>query len=93
MSDFGYRCHMLEETSLRPELMDRMMERLLVSLSVAGRVDGGMALDEARTKCIFCRHETECRYWLEGSETLCGPTEFCPNVDFFRQCAETNPHV
>jgi hypothetical protein len=92
MSNFGHRCQMLNETSSRPELMDRMMERMLVSLSVAGRIDGGMALDEARTKCIFCRHEVECHYWLEGLETLRGPTDFCPNVDFFRWCAEPNAH-
>jgi len=41
MSDFGYRCQMLAETSRRPELMDRMMERMLVSLSLASRVEGG----------------------------------------------------
>jgi hypothetical protein len=92
MSDFGYRCQMLAETSRRPELMDRMMERMLVSLSLASRVEGGMALDEARTKCIFCRHEGECRYWLDGSETLHGPTDFCPNVEFFRRCAEASAH-
>jgi len=90
MTDFGYRCQMLNETSRPPELMERMMERMLVSSGVAACVDGGMALDEARTKCIFCRHEGECRYWLEGSETPRGPTDFCPNVEFFRRCAETN---
>ena len=90
MSDFGYRWQILNQTSRQPELMDRMMERMLVNLIVAGRIDGGMAWYEARTKCIFCRHDGQCRNWLEGSDALAGLTDFCPNVEFFRRCAETN---
>ena len=92
MSDFGYRWQILNQASRQPKLMDRMMERMLVNLIVAGRIDGGMAWYEARTKCIFCRHEGQCRNWLEGSAALAGPTDFCPNVDFFRWCAEPKAH-
>ena len=56
MLDISDRWQLLRLTSRRPELMDRMMERMRVSFSAASRIDGGMALDEARTKCIFCRH-------------------------------------
>jgi len=38
MTDFGYRCQMLNETSRPPELMERMMERMLVSPGVAACV-------------------------------------------------------
>jgi hypothetical protein len=85
MNDFGYRCQMLDGTFHRPELMERM----LVISCEANRVDGGMALSEARTKCIFCRHQAECRLWLEGSKTVRGPTDFCPNAEFFHRHAET----
>jgi len=90
MSDFRYRWPILYRKSRQPELMDRMMERMGVDATVAAHVDGGMAWYEARTKCIFCCHEGECRNWLEGSEELPGPADFCPNVEFFRLCSETN---
>jgi len=63
------------------------MQRMRVSPLTAARVDGGMAWYEARTKCIFCRRENECADWLEGSEGIGNPRQFCPNVEFFEQCA------
>jgi hypothetical protein len=68
------------------ELMDHMMERLGVSPSFAAGIDGGLAWYEARTKCIFCSNVQRCSDWLEGSEPLPGPAEFCPNTEFFRDC-------
>jgi Family of unknown function (DUF6455) len=88
MLDICDRWQLLRLTSRRPELMDRMMERMRVSFSAVSRIDGGMALDEARTKCIFCRHGVECRYWLEVSDKLRAPIDFCPNTAFFRCCTD-----
>ncbi len=85
---FSYRWPMLDRNCTQPELMERMMERMVVNSNMATRIDGGMAWYEARTKCIFCRRERECRNWLEGLKPQREPTDFCPNVEFFRQCAE-----
>jgi hypothetical protein len=71
----------------RPDLMERMMQRMSVSPVAAAHVDGGMALREARTKCIFCRCESECVYWLGVKDGSGDPREFCPNVAFFQDCA------
>ena len=92
MSDITPRWHLFNRTSRPPELMDRMMERLVVSSAEAARVDGGMAWYAARTKCIFCRCERECRNWLEDPDTLPGPEGFCPNVDLFRMVQRSNAH-
>ena len=82
-----YRCWILDCKSRHPDLMERMMQHMSVSPLAAARVDGGMAWYEARTKCIFCRRENECADWLEGSEGIGNPRQFCPNVEFFEQCA------
>ncbi len=70
-----------------------MMERMGANPGVAVRIDKGNAWYEARTKCVSCWHEYECRNWLEGSEVLQGPTDFCPNVAFFQRCARTSAHA
>ena len=93
MSDFCYSWPMFNRIFHQVELMDRMMERIGVNPGVAVRIDKGIAWYEARTKCLSCCHERECRHWLEGSEVLEGPTDFCPNVAFFRRCAEIGAHA
>ena len=87
-----YGWSILDRNSPHPELMQRMMERMAVNAITATRIDGGMAWCEARAKCIFCRHEEECRNWLDGSEALREPPDFCPIVEFFRWCADTDAH-
>jgi hypothetical protein len=87
MRVMNHRCWMLDRRSRHPDLMERMMQRMSVSPLAAARVDGGMAWSEARTKCIFCRRESQCAHWLEGPEGGGDPRQFCPNVEFFRQCA------
>jgi Family of unknown function (DUF6455) len=77
------------ENSPAPELMVCMMDRMAVNWKMAAAIDGGLAWYAARTKCIFCRHEAECRNWLEGPEAL---PEFCPNAKFFRRCAAAYTH-
>ncbi len=73
MTIVRYGWSILDRNSPHPELMQRMMERMAVNAITAMRMDGGMAWCEARTKCIFCRHEEECRHWLDGSEAPRGP--------------------
>jgi Family of unknown function (DUF6455) len=83
----NHRCWILDGRAPRPDLMERMMQRMNVSPAVAARVDGGMALGAARTKCIFCLSESECVPWLDGKDGSGDPREFCPNVAFFQHCA------
>jgi hypothetical protein len=80
---------MLGENSPAPELMVRMMDRMTVDWKMAAAIDGCLAWYAARTKCIFCDHEAECRSWLERPEAL---PEFCPNAKFFRRCAADYTH-
>lgn len=72
------------ENSPAPELMMRMMDCMAVDWKMAAAIDGGLAWYAARTKCIFCRHEVECRRWLEEPEAFPG---FCPNAKFFWRSA------
>ena len=88
MSDFCYSRPMLDRVFRQAELMDRVMERLGVDPAMAARVDRGTAVYEARTRCIACSHERECRHWLEGSGVHASPADFCPNADFLRYCAD-----
>ncbi len=69
-----------------PELMDRMMERIGVDPTESARVDGGLAWQEARTKCLFCRRIGTCCKWFEGPQTT--SAEFCPNFRFFCSCVK-----
>ena len=84
----NYRCWILDQDARHPDLMERMMQRMSVDRFTAARVDGGMAWYEARTKCIFCRRENECVHWLEALDNTSNPRQFCPNVAFFRSCAQ-----
>ena len=88
MCDFCCSWPMLNRIFRQAEMMDRMMGRVGVNLVVAVRVDQGAAWYEARTNCISCCHEHECRNWLECSEGLPMPPDFCRNAEFFRSCAE-----
>jgi hypothetical protein len=67
------------------ELMERMMQTSGVDAYTAARIDGGLALFEACTKCRYCLHEEACRLWLALDE-LRPPPDFCPNAGFFRSC-------
>ena len=91
MSDFCYGRPMLERIFRQAELMDAVMERLGVDPSTAARLDRGMAWYEARTKCIGCCEERQCRAWLERPGPLPGPPPSCPNGDFFRRCLMARP--
>ncbi len=87
MTDFCYSWPVFNRIFHQVELMDRMMGLVGVDPDVAGRVNKGAAWYEARTSCMSCCHERECRNWLECSEGLLVPPDFCPNAEFFRRCA------
>jgi hypothetical protein len=76
----------LTQALRQQELMDQMMERVGVDVLTTVRADNGQAFFDARAKCRDCRHESDCRNWLELSETLRVPPYFCPNANFFRAC-------
>ncbi len=89
MSDFCYGWPVLKRIFHQVELMDRMMGLVGVNPAVAGRIDKGVAWYEARTNCMSCCHKGQCCNWLECSEGLPMPPDFCPNVEFFRRCVAT----
>jgi uncharacterized protein DUF6455 len=71
-----------DEERQRQELMGEMMQARGLDVAAASRVDGGLALLEATTKCRLCPDEEACRHWLAG-EAGSTPAEFCPNDAFF----------
>jgi Family of unknown function (DUF6455) len=81
---------MFDRVFRQTELMDRMMGCVGVDPIAAARVDKGMAWYEARTKCIACCSERQCRDWLARSEAqaFSDPPEFCQNASFFRHCQQ-----
>ena len=87
MSDFCLGRPMLDRVLRQAELMDRVMEQLGVDPAVAARVDRGLGSYEARTRCIACSHERECREALQSAAT--DPPPFCSNAHFLRTCART----
>jgi hypothetical protein len=76
----------LKQVLRRQALMDRVMQTSGVDVLTAVRVDGGLAFVEARAKCRYCLQEAACRDWLESSEGLPVPPDFCPSASFFRAC-------
>jgi hypothetical protein len=88
MSDLLFSRPMLRRILAQAELMDRMLQRLGVDEAALARLDGGMGLYEARTRCLACRNERACRAWLEGWTSPADPSEFCPNAAFFARCRQ-----
>jgi hypothetical protein len=86
MSDFCHDWPVYNRVFRQAELMDRMLMRMGASASVAVRRDNGMAWYVARTRCIDCVHERQCRAWLEHAGPCGEEPEFCPNMQFFQEC-------
>jgi hypothetical protein len=78
------------EVRRRQRLMRRMIRASGVEPERVAKVDGGLALGEASTKCRYCLHDKACRIWLASPEVLRGYPDFCPNVRFFRSCRRTH---
>jgi Family of unknown function (DUF6455) len=92
MSDLCYDRPMLNRIFRQAELMDRVMERVGVDPSAAARLDRGMAWYEARTRCIACCDERQCRTWLECSNPPTALPPSCSNGAFFRRCHMRRPN-
>jgi Family of unknown function (DUF6455) len=87
VSDFCLGRPMLDRVLRQAELMDRVMEQLGIDPVVAARVDRGLGFYEARSRCIACSRERECREGLQSPAREAGPASFCPNAAFLRTCA------
>ena len=72
----------------RHRLMRRMMRSAGIKPQDAARVDGGLAILEARTKCSYCEHEEACKVWLAEGATRRLPPGFCANARLFRTLLE-----
>ena len=93
MSDFCYSWPLFNRVFRQAARMDRMMDRVGVSPSVAVRLESGMAWYEARTRCIDCVNEQSCRNWLESASPLSAAPDFCPNAQFFQECKEAQSRL
>jgi hypothetical protein len=90
MTDFCYSWPQLTKVLNQAARTDRMMAALEVDPARAARIDGGTALHEARTRCIACTADQNCRAWLAklaGAMALVPPV-FCANADFLRVARE-----
>ena len=87
MSDVCQFRPMLNRVLQHAELMDQMMERLGVDPAAAARLENGMAWYEARSQCIACPSERQCREWLKRAAIapLLGPPDFCDSSALFRR--------
>jgi Family of unknown function (DUF6455) len=88
MGDFCFDRPMLKRVFRQVALMDAMMQRVGVDAAAAARDSEGTAWYEARTRCIGCCSEKQCRDWLAQPPTAspAEPPEFCHNADFLKRC-------
>jgi hypothetical protein len=93
MSDRGYDRPMLDRVFRHAELMDRMMERVGIDAAAAARLEKGVALYKARTRCIGCCRERQCsdRLARSDSDASGAPPEFCSDAEFFRRLRTKTP--
>jgi hypothetical protein len=61
------------------------MQAVRIDPAAAARKDGGKALADARSTCLYCRHGRACQDLLEAGDALSLPADFCPNARFFRE--------
>jgi uncharacterized protein DUF6455 len=92
MTDFCYNLSTFDRIFRQAKLMDRMMQRVGVHAATGTKIDKGGEWYEARTKCIACRSDRECREWLARPDVdaVSDPPEFCENGNFFRYSRITN---
>ena len=82
MQNWSQFRHVGRQTQHLGEVMDRLGTDALS----AARLANGDAFATAQRNCLQCRHERQCRYWLDASIVLEGPPVFCPNAGFFTAC-------
>ncbi len=69
---------------------DLVMERTGVDPVFAARKAGGTAIAQARTVCLVCLRQKQCRFLLEHDEAD-AIMAFCPNAGFFDSCRQREP--
>jgi len=70
----------------RAEMFERMAGLLGVHLPKAARLDQGEAIRLARDNCLHCGKAQDCRNWMDASDGLPLPPDYCPNARFFERC-------
>ncbi len=76
------------EIRRRHRLMRRMIRAAGLKPQEVAKVDGGMAILEARAKCSYCQHEEACVAWLKAEGVSDLPPDFCSNARLFRALRE-----
>lgn len=69
----------------RHRLMRRMIRIAGLKPQDVAKVDGGLAILEARAKCAYCQHDAVCETWLGAGGDLRVPPDFCANALLFRE--------
>lgn len=75
----------------RAALFEQMAGLLKIDLRRAARLNQGDAISAAHRNCLDCQNTAECRNWIEASEGLPLPPDFCPNKPFFARCGRQPP--
>lgn len=87
MSDYCYSYPVFRRVQSQAEHMDRMLARAGISPVEVVRCDGGATWYEARTRCIDCPVDKQCRAWLDGNAAPAPEAvpDFCPNSTTFNE--------
>ena len=84
MSDYCYSFPVFNRVLDRADLMDRMMARVGTGRLQAMLAQQGMCWYQARTRCMECNAEGQCRAWLKAQpdgKPAAAP-DFCHNAAF-----------
>ena len=90
MSDYCYSYPVFKRVEQQAGQMDRVLAHAGIAALAIIRHDGGAAWFEARTRCIECPDDRQCRAWLDG-KTEGKPQAvpaFCPNKASFDAIAK-----
>lgn len=88
MKDRKYTWPVFQRVWRRAALFEQIAKALNINITSASKLDRGDAIKCAHDRCFECRHSRECRNWLEASDGLPLPPDFCPNREFFARCQE-----
>ena len=73
------------EIRRRHRLMRRMIRTAGLKPRDVAKVDGGLAILEARAKCTYCQYDAACEVWLGAGGDLRVPPDFCVNALLLRE--------